>query len=89
MPLEPAPVVADALQRTASAAPAIAPPAAASPDQRDGDVLVAALGLAGLLAAQGPQARDGRRRLDWDAMRCAAGNVLQRLREAVGSISRK
>jgi hypothetical protein len=52
--LEPAPVVSDGQQLAASAGPAIAPPAAASPDQRDGDALVAALGLACLLAVQGP-----------------------------------
>jgi len=85
---EPAPVVPDTQQLTASAA-AIAPPAAVNPEQRDGDVLVTALGLAGLLAVQGPQACDGRRRHDWGAPRCVPGDLLQRLRKAVDSIARK
>ena len=81
---EMAPVIADVRQLTASAAAAIAPPAAVSPE-RDGDVLATALGLAGLLAAQGPQAGKGLRRLDWNVMKRAAGGVLRRLRAAVGS----
>ncbi|MCC6212880.1 MAG: calcium-binding protein, partial [Burkholderiales bacterium] len=83
---EPAPVLADE-RAQAAAALVIAPPAAVNPGQRDGELLAAALGLAGLRALQPPPAGGGRKRLDSRASRRTVRGILRRLRKAAAPVS--
>jgi len=85
---EPAQSPATALPVDMQVALTIAPPAASTLDKRDGDVLVAALAAAALLAVQTPKSRS-QTLPDWETLLGAAGNVLRRLRRAAGAISRR
>jgi hypothetical protein len=71
----------------AQAALSYAPLVIGNSDDGGGDVLVAALGVAGMLAVQQPQSR-GRKPLDWESMTDAVGSVLPLMRKALDLITR-
>jgi len=85
---EPAQPPATALPVELQVALHIAPTAASTVNERDGDVLAAALAAAALLAVKAPKSRS-RTLPDWETLAGAAGEVLRLLRRAGGSIPRK
>jgi hypothetical protein len=85
--LAPPPAATDEQQGDAAPAPAAAPAVRAAAQERDGDLLAAALGFAGLLALQPPKPR--RAPPDWRRLTGAADRLLHRLRRGRGSIPRK